>query len=405
MDFNELISTSIFFLKNALFLFVPLVLFWLLFNIWLDYVRTKFASSQQYTLLRVYPPKEVLKTPAAMELFINALYQTGGEATPIDVYLKGKSRPIFSLEIASTGGDVGFYVWTLSAFRKYIENQIYAQYPGIEVVEVPDYARQIDYETGNYGMFGFEYGLTQADPVPIKTYVDYGLDQTMLEDDQKTDPITSTLEFLGQLGPGENAWIQIILKAHKKEDKKDGTFFGKTDYWVDQAKEEIKKIRKDSVIENEEGVKIQVQTTSQREKIDAIERNISKLGFDVGIRAIYISEKDSFVGVNIPGLLGSFKQFGSSSLNGFRPVITTSFKYWWQDPFGKRSESLKRQVFNDYQNRVYFGTVIGTEVRKKMVLNTEELATIFHFPGKVAITPGLTRVKSRKSEAPTNLPI
>jgi hypothetical protein len=40
-----------------------------------------------------------------------------------------------------------------------------------------------------------------------------------------------------------------------------------------------------------------------------------------------------------------------------------------------------------------------------MILNTEELATIFHFPGQVAGTPTLERVPSKKAEAPSNLPI
>ncbi len=38
-------------------------------------------------------------------------------------------------------------------------------------------------------------------------------------------------------------------------------------------------------------------------------------------------------------------------------------------------------------------------------MTTEELATIFHIPGKVASTPTLARIPSKRSEAPANLPI
>lgn len=379
----------------------------LLFNFWVQYARRKFLSNQDYSLLRIYPPREIYKTPAAMELFLNALYQTGGEANPVDIYWSGKSRPWFSLELASINGEVGFFIWTRSSLVSMIENQIYSQFPGIEIEEVEDYVSQIDYDSGNYSMFGLEYKLTAEDPVPIKTYVDYGLDKSS-EDPGKysIDPLSVTLEFLGSLKEGENAWIQIMVKAHKKEDKKPGTFFQKTDAWVDESKELIKKIREDSVFKTEgQEVGVPMQTKGQIEKISAIERSVSKLGFDCGIRAIYIADKDSFNGINIPALIGSFKQFGSADLNGFKPAFTTSFDYKWQDWSGKKVEALKRQIFEDYKSRVYFGTKIAQKYRKKFILNTEELATIFHFPSSAVATPSLNRIQSKKSEAPSNLPI
>ena len=46
---------------------------------------------------------------------------------------------------------------------------------------------------------------------------------------------------------------------------------------------------------------------------------------------------------------------------------------------------------------------IGSPVTS--VLSTEELATIFHFPGSVATTSGLGRIEAQKAEPPANLPI
>jgi len=42
---------------------------------------------------------------------------------------------------------------------------------------------------------------------------------------------------------------------------------------------------------------------------------------------------------------------------------------------------------------------------KPYILTTEELATIYHFPGSVSTTPNLNRVPSKKAEAPSNLPL
>lgn len=407
MEIQELLDSVIGIFYLLLPIFLPFVLGYILFINYVDYARRKFLSSQEHVLLRILPPKEITKTPAAMELFINSLYQTGGEANKYDVYWKGKSRATFSLEIASIDGEVGFYIWTRSSLARYISNQIYAQYPGIEVTEVEDYTEKVDFPSDNYSMFGMEYKLTQSDPVPIKTYIDYGLDKHS-EEEEKVDPITATLEFMGSLTKGENAWIQIIIKAHKKEDKKEGTWFGKTDNWVDEAKKMVEEIKKEGVYkdpDDKDAKGIPFKTKAQDEKIDAIERNISKPGFDVGIRSIYIAEKDAFVGTNIPGMIGSFRQYGSSNLNGFKASNFTSLDFWYQDPFGKRIEKMKKQMFNDYKSRIYFGTFWGPKPREKFVLNTEELATIFHFPGGVASTPTLKRVDSRKGDAPTNLPM
>jgi hypothetical protein len=375
---------------------VPIALGFILFNLWVNYAQRKFDANTEKVLLRIIPPKEITKTPAAMELFLQSLYQTGGEATKLDKYWKGKSRAKFALEIASIGGDVGFYIWTREALRGYIEGQIYAHDPGIEVVETEDYSK-LDYDSGNYNAFGVEYALTQPDPVPIKTYIDYGADK-ITEEEEKIDPITATLEFMGGLKAGENAWLQIHVKAHKE----------KPDKWVEEAKEMVKEIKQEGIYKDEkdpDGRPIQFQTKAQEEKINAIERNISKLGFDVGFRGIYIAEKDAFTGPNIGGLIGSFRQYGSPNLNGFKPGVYTSFDYWWQDPSGKRVERMRTQMLKDYSDRVYFGTKIDGKFRKSYILNTEELATIFHFPGGVASTPTLTRIQSRKGEAPTNLPM
>jgi hypothetical protein len=42
---------------------------------------------------------------------------------------------------------------------------------------------------------------------------------------------------------------------------------------------------------------------------------------------------------------------------------------------------------------------------KLFVLSTEELATIFHFPGMVSEAPSFKRVESKIAKPPSNLPI
>jgi hypothetical protein len=253
-------------------------------------------------------------------------------------------------------------------------------------------------------MWGLEYEFTADNSIPIRTYIDYGLDKPS-KDEEKVDPITPTIEFFGTAGPGDHLWLQILVRAHKKEDKKPGAWFGKTDLWVDNHMSEIKKISELYQEEDKEGNKRNTGPSEiQKERIQAIERAQGKLPFDVGIRSIYISEKDNFNPINKGGLIGTFKQYSSSNLNGFKPSVATKIDHWWQDPLGKNIKTMEQQFLNHYRERSYFYKEFMGKKRKVLVMNAEELATIFHFPGTVALTPNMERVSSRKSNAPSDLP-
>lgn len=392
----------------------PLLLALLSWKLWIHYVNINFLSSMKWILLEVRIPKDVYKSPLAMEIALgNALYQTGGTGTWFAKYWEGKLRNWFSLEIVSIEGNVFFFIRTPAQFKNIIEAQIYAQYPKAEVSEVDDYVNNVPIHKNpkEWSIFGTEFVLTKADPYPIKTYVDYGLDKSMglLEDNQQIDPITSTMEFLGSLGAGEQIWIQILVRgADDKRFPKPGEWFGGQG-WKDVAKEEIKTLK--AKHKGEKDKPGEPMTKGDQEVISAIEKSMSKLGFDCGIRAVYVARKDSFKGTHIAALTGIFRQYGST-LNGFKPTNVTGFDYPWQDFSGVRSQKIKAEIFDAYCKRSYFYPphasqyVAGVSVeRKPFVLTTEELATIYHFPGRVSETPSFKRIESKKSEPPVNLPV
>jgi len=418
-------------------LWLPFFLLYVFFQIWTQYVRTANLATWEWDLLELKLPREISKSPAAMEVVLNALFQTGGEGNWYDKYWKGGMRPWFSLEMVSINGTVHFFVRTTKKLRGIVEAQLYSQYPSIEIQDAEDYANHIPYgENHETSLWGCEFVLTKSDPYPIKTYVDYGLDKDPKEE-YKVDPMTPAIEFLGSLKQGEQLWIQILVRAHKDEKPKYKTLFhgifsgdmelfnekgllGKkgpwratTDKWKDDAKEEIKKIIKDATPEGAPPEKSGILnlTPGQKFIVEALERSITKPGFDVGIRGIYITEKDKFNPNNIGGLTGAFKQYNTNHLNGFRPNKTTSFDFPWQDPFKSRVESKKRKMVDAYRRRAFFHpppNTIKLFSSKKgndiFVLNSEELATIYHLPGEVATTPTLPRIESRKGEAPSNIP-
>ncbi len=388
---------------------VPIFLGYLLFHKYIDYNRATYYNSLEWTLLEIVPSPDNVKSPAAMELFLLALHQTGGESTWIDRWIKGKVRTWFSLEIVSIEGHIHFYLQCESKLQKYIESQIYAQYPGCEIKVAEDYSAKFNVE--NYDVMCAELQLTQPDPYPIKTYLDYQLDKDQ-EEEYKIDPITPMLEFLHTVPANNYVCMQIIVRAHKPEDKDPNklfpTFSKKVDAWKETAKKEVAKIKTESFVELDEGDrkrKQNVQTDQQKKAIIALERSVTKYAFDTGIRMLNIGKKGSFS--NMYGMmLAMTKQYNSMDLNGFKPRMGTTFDYPWQDPFGNKIKKMKSEMLEAYQMRDYFWK---SDYKKKerpyFVLNTEELATIYHFPGMVAQTPSINRVDSRKVTPPDNLPI
>ena len=152
----------------------------------MKYIRAKFIRSHKYVLLELKLPREVSKSPLAMELALSGLYVTSGETTWYDKYFLGKMRPWFSLEIVSIEGNIHFYIWTRQSFKNVVEAQLYGQYPNIEIVEVKDYTATVPhFDYREVSLWGHEYKLDKADPYPIKTYVDYGLDKDPKEEYKK----------------------------------------------------------------------------------------------------------------------------------------------------------------------------------------------------------------------------
>jgi len=354
-------------------------------------------------------PRDLMKSPLAMELFLNSIHNTS-DGSNFAQYWKGEKRPSYSLEIISIEGVVKFMMWTEDRRKAGVMGALYSQFPGIEVKEVEDYTKNFIYDPKTTKLWGGEFKFTKENPYPIKTYIDYGLDKDPKEE-FKVDPITPMIEFLGNVGKDQQIWFQFIVRAHVKDQIKPGTIFKKNDNYKDEANKIINEImiRDPKTKKNVETDETMLAGLSDGEKetIKSIERKVSKLAFDVGIRTIYAAKKELFDKPNsIGGIISSFKHFNSENHNGFKP----NGDKWsaklvgspWEDYKNIRANRLARLVLEAYKRRCFFYDPFPGE---PIVLNTEELATMYHFPGQVAITPGLARVPSKKGEAPSNLPI
>jgi hypothetical protein len=138
-------------------------------------------------------------------------------------------------------------------------------------------------------------------------------------------------------------------------------------------------------------------TPGEKDIIKAVEEKSSKLGFETIIRFVYIDSRAAFSRLNVSSIMGAINQFNTQNMNAFKPFKPTSTSA--KQPFKEQKEFLKKRLlYTNYRLRLFNNNI-------KAVLNTEELATIYHFPIVGVEAPFLRRIEAKKGEPPVNLPI
>lgn len=404
---------------------------------WVHYIRQDFISGIEFVVLEVVPPRDVLRSPKAMELFItNALYHMsvkGGK----EEFWQGAVWFWFSLEIVSIEGQVHFYIRTPTRVRGLIETQMYAQYPQAQIKAVEDYTLAVDEISPHSSWMGWgcEFGLVKPEAYPIKTYVDFGLDKDPKEE-YKVDPISPVIELFGSLHKGEQMWVQIIVTPSKKTWHTHGTWFGHHD-WITQAQVEMDKLlepytstRQSADDPSKYGIEVRAPVFFNRQ-IEAMEAKTSKIGFDTGIRLLYVAKKGDFEMNSRRNARLIFRQYTSPDINGLNRINSTQADAFGSDLFPLSSNqvmTLADRMLHEYRERSFFHPALRHHILSQhsipwplisivkrfflpyfhhqiFVLNTEELATLWHFPGQILQVPTLERMESREASPPTNLPI
>jgi len=418
-------------IAKTAFIWAPIIVMYIAFEMWHHFVTDRFILGMRWTIFEVQVPRDVEKTPMAMELILaNAMYHASMKGL-WEVWIQGAPHFWFSLEMAGIDGAVHFYVRSPSRIRDLVETQIYAQYPQAKVIEVDDYSMVVPYDAPNkdWYIWGCEFALEKHDAFSIKTYKDFGLDKPSDKEQQKIDPLTPTIEFLGSLKRGEQIWIQHVIRPSKKVYHSHVT--GKHQGWVDEVREEVQRqlAPYTRYVEYTPGNKDQIAPLFSPPRlvettIAKMEEKIMKLGFDIGTRVIVACETKYVSQADFDGLRRAvrllFRQYANPNFNGFVRINSTQFDQPWADPTGLALYKLKNRMLNWYRLRIFFHPpfwlsfnypklfqllLIPSNKVTINVLNVEEIATIFHFPGQVSQAPSFRRVESRVSKPPSNLPM
>ncbi|MFH1451182.1 MAG: hypothetical protein ABIF89_01060 [bacterium] len=417
---------------------VPLpFIFWpVLVAMWLWWRQGLWDEKQKHIVAEIKPPEEHLKPIRAMETVMTGLWQIYSPPNWFERWWKGEFQLKFSFEIVSIDGVPRFYVRFAEKYLPILETHVYGQYPGAEIAVVDDYVKKVPQDIPNkeWYMWGTDYRLTKGglanrrveeEAIPIRTYTDFETEHET-EEEQKIDPLAGLLQGMTQLKEGEALWVQIVAcptlgnpsdgeRPWQKNGEKLRDRLAKREvspkrkpllneiadllFW---GKPPAAKVEEKEVFPREMRL-----TPGERDTVEAIEKKISKQGFETTVRYIYLARKDAFNGSNIRIPMSYFTNFCNTDLNSIVPwgETITKIKQNWYDWFWfvkRRLYLKKRRLFRLYAMRLSpkFPLAGGT-----FILNTEEIASLYHFPSRrVAPASTLMRVGSRKAEAPPNLP-
>ncbi len=390
---------------------------------WEGWVISKTASKLEKTVLEITPPPEVLKTPKAMENVLMGLAGGWRQFNKRDKYWRGEIQDSFSLELVCNNRILKFYVRCDKKNVSWVESKFYAQYPDAQIREVEDYVNDMPnmVPTDGWDMWGGAYCLTKDGEndwvIPIKTYLYW--------DDINEDRIISPLSQLGEtalhLGKDEYVIIQVVIspvlnevtgvaeeeinKILGKETETNkqgimGSFFGFLgDFVANIFRSDIKwSGGEDQKKEDEKQFSTYFNLTQgEQDLIKAIQIKESKLKFAVSMNAMYVYKIGSEDKSRISDMNGFLRQFGDEALNGLRPkrgTYPTSNIYF----FKKYHNRLRmRRLYFAFKTR-WMGYLMDP-----YYLNVEEIASIYHLPGKIVQSVGVDRVKSKTVEPPRNL--
>lgn len=289
-----------------------------------------------------------------------------------------------SLEIIGTQGIIKFYTAVPFALVDVVKQAVLSAYPNARLDEVPEH--NIFNPVGKIAAtFGGELTLKEDYAYPIATYQEI-----------KRDPIKSILNALSSLDKEDGAAIQILIRpaedgwrkhaAELAKEKRQGdsggpSFFGQdTLVWFARAIEALWNPPQ----HGESSSKGEAPLSSHEESIVAsIEEKTKKAGFETVIRVVTSSNVAQRSQTLIRNVVASFALFDAPNKNGFKWTPASDIE----------------NFITAYILRFF------PQGHTKNILNSTELATIFHFPQQNDIpTSQVTRQASKQVDGPRDVP-
>lgn len=269
----------------------------------------------------------------------------------------------FSFEIVAKDGLIKYYAVVPAVLTETVRQAVQAAYPTARLEEKRGLNIFAEGSSSD-NVAGAELTLKKESYLPIATY-----------EDTKRDASMAILNALSNVSKGEGAAVQILFrpanpdwtkagKEHIDKVQKGGSGGGWAGSNIGQTMMDILKAPLEVPGEHEKDDKAPKPISGlKQEEITAVGEKMKYPAFETLVRVIATSSNKARSEAIMTGVVSSFSQFNSATLNGFKVNVFKDVK----------------KLIVDYVFRFF-----PLKVRSN-ILNSIELASLFHLPDQKAI--------------------
>lgn len=289
----------------------------------------------------------------------------------------------YSFEIVAQNKKINFYIVTPRAMQRYIEQQVHAYYPDAVIEIVNDYNI---FNSNSYVASG-SLSTKRKGFIPIKTYKK-----------MDADAMHSVINVMSKLKKNEGMAIQYLVRSakvgwHSGANKvarlvREGHDLRQSIADASRGpisavfNEIVSMARPDAKSHEQQGMQSRL-SAMEEDVLKGIEEKNAKAGLDVNLRIIVSAESKTQAGVYVSNLAGAFTQY---SLYDYGNSFPNTIKV-----------KTNKQVVNDFIYRRFKENI-------SFLLNTEELASLYHLPLRNSETPSIVWLNAKQAPAPNNIP-
>lgn len=306
---------------------------------------------------------------------------------------KGLSSKLYgqkhiSFEIVAHDGFINYYAVVPAVLTETVKQAITAAYPTARLEEVAD-PNFFSSEGKINAVAGGELRMKEDYWYPIATYEDTKRDASLalinaMSVAKKGDGVAIQVMFR----PTDGGWTKNSLERVQnikdgKKSKKASNFLARILYSISNFVGDVAKaLWEPPDVHDPYKDDEKVLTNLQQEEINRIEEKTKNPGFEVLIRIVASSPNISRSNALLSGIVSIFSQFDLQGSNGFRYDINN-----------KPEELAKSYIMR-----------LFPQEQSDMILNSVEMASIFHLPAQNAIpTSQVERQATKQVDGPAKL--
>lgn len=350
------------------------------------------GTAMDMKVLKISVPKETKKgeggedagTQKIQELIsvMETVFSTLGSlraARGVMTWFLGR-RDQFSFEIVFDDGKIKFFIAAPAMYESFIEEQVHAQYPHANIEEIEDY----NIFTAMGVILGSYLTFRRSSSFPIKTY-----------EKLETDPLNTITNALAKLTEGEGAAVQIVVRSAPASWRTHGLRIARS---MQQGKR-LSEVTGSGASQIARGVgrefanvatgktqAVQKETYRlsplEEEMVKGLEEKAAKAGLETNIRVVVSTKTPQRTQQVLNNVLGAFGQYNI---------------YEYGNSFAKAMPKFRAKMIDDFIYRRF-------NDKYRIIMNSEELASVYHFPLVTTETPKIEWLTSRKALPPSNIP-